>query len=126
MKIIITSDPVKLKIVRKKLLEFINLNKITTLDKDKVILAVDEAIQNIIRHAYTMQYGCKIEINFSYDKNLTVLLRDYGKQVPLEEIKPRNLKEVRPGGLGVHFIKSICKEVIYTHQKKGTLLKLVF
>ncbi|NDA22639.1 MAG: ATP-binding protein [Proteobacteria bacterium] len=90
---------------------------------------MDEALQNIIRHAYNMDKDKKIKIEFDKDSkdNLRIRLRDYGIQTPIDKIKSRELDDIRPGGLGVHFIKSSTKEMSYEHQEDGgTLLTLVF
>ena len=61
------------------------------------------------------------------DESLKIVIRDYGIQAPIESIKPRDLDDVKPGGLGIHFIKSSTKKMDYAHQADGgTLLTLVF
>ena len=56
---------------------------------------------------------------YKSDHAIVFEIRDFGKQAPIEKIKPRDLEDVKPGGLGVHFIKSIAKQVDYIHQKDG-------
>jgi hypothetical protein len=65
----------------------------------------------------------KTELN-----DFEVKIRDYGKQSPLENIKSRDLKDIRPGGLGVYFIKQCSKSSEYKHLPNGigTELTLVF
>ena len=127
MKFNILSNPSNLKTVRQNIKSFIQENKLNTLDELNIVLAVDEAVQNIIRHAYSMNISQAIDFDLSCSKlDLTIVIRDYGAQVPLEQIKSRDLKDVKPGGLGVHFIHSICKEVSYQHKEQGTLLTLKF
>jgi anti-sigma regulatory factor (Ser/Thr protein kinase) len=130
MKFNILSNPSNLKTVRQNIKSFIQENKLNTLDELNIVLAVDEAVQNIIRHAYSMNISQAIDFDLSCSKlDLTIVIRDYGVQVPLDQIKSRDLKDVKPGGLGVHFIHSICKKVDYQHvtdAKGGTLLTLVF
>ena len=47
------------------------------------------------------------------------------KKVDREKIVSRPLDEVRPGGLGVHFINEMMDEVEYdTSPKIGTILRL--
>lgn len=130
MKFEILSDPNNMKIVRNKLKNFIKKNHFKNININEIILATDEAVQNVIRHAYNMEKKHLIKFNFDYSKNgIVIQIRDFGKQFPIEKIKSRKLNDVRPGGLGVHFIKSICKKVDYKHvvdTKGGTLLTLVF
>ena len=56
----IKSDPAELKEVRKQLDEFCAKN-LKDIDIFKIKLSVDEALQNIIRHAYKMDKDKKIK-----------------------------------------------------------------
>ena len=124
----ILAYPNELKTLRagiKKHLETISTN----LDIDLIILAIDEAAQNIIRYAYEMKKSGPIQVEIVDGSNLTVKIRDYGKQIDLSLIKPRDIDDVKVGGLGTHFINTICKNVKYEHAsdgKGGTLLTLDF
>jgi serine/threonine-protein kinase RsbW len=109
----ILSDPSNLKIVRDHLKSFIKEKGFQKVDQDSVILATDEAVQNVMRYAYNLEKDKKIDVTFEVkDPNLIIQIRDYGKQVPIEQIKPRELDDVKPGGLGVHFIRNICEKVV--------------
>ena len=129
MKLVINSNPKELRKVRLEVELFCKAN-FKNFDSSKVILAVDEAIQNVMRHAYDMKSDQLIDIFFkkTESNNFEVKIRDYGKQTPLESIKSRDLKEIRPGGLGVYFIKQCSKSSEYKHLPDGigTELTLVF
>ena len=128
MKLEIKSDPANLKIVRRNVENFCKEKKIN-IDVFNVKLAIDEALQNIIRYAYDFDKTKDIIINFEQisEKSLKVELRDFGTRVSTSQIKPRELDEVRPGGLGIQFIKSIVKGMSYEHKEDGgTLLTLNF
>jgi anti-sigma regulatory factor (Ser/Thr protein kinase) len=129
MKITIKSNPKELRQVRLEIELYCKAN-FTNIDSSKAILAVDEAIQNVMRHAYDMKSDQLIDIFFkkTESNNFEVKIRDYGKQTPLESIKSRDLKEIRPGGLGVYFIKQCSKSSEYKHLPDGigTELTLVF
>ena len=129
MKLVINSNTKELRKVRLEVELFCKAN-FTSLDSSKAILAVDEAIQNVMRHAYDMKSDQLIDIFFkkTESNNFEVKIRDYGKQTPLENIKSRDLKETRPGGLGVYFIKQCSKSSEYKHLPDGigTELTLVF
>ena len=129
MKIVINSHSKELRKVRLEVELFCKAN-FTNLDSSKVIIAVDEAIQNIIRYAYSMEQDQTIEIFFrkTEDSELEVKIIDYGKQAPLENIKPRDINDIKPGGLGVYFIKQCSKSSEYKHLPDGigTELTLVF
>ena len=116
------------KLVRQKIKEVIKEYEFTKVDEFNVVLVIDESIQNVIRYAYEMDKTKKIIFNIKKEnEDLIVKIRDFGKQVDISKIKPRDLDNVRPGGLGVHFIKSICKDVHYVHRPDGgTELTLTF
>src|SRR5690606_4213057 len=84
-------------------------------------MAVDEACQNIIRHAY---HGCDdagdIVIDFTRRGGAMVIdIMDFAEPVDPEKIRARDLNEVRPGGLGVHLIKSVCDEAQFVPPPPG-------
>jgi len=92
----------------------------------QIVLAVDEAVTNIIRYSYDMRPDGEIELKIKSSKeDFTVLLRDYGKTCDPEKIKPRPLEEIRPGGLGTHFIRTVMDEVKYACKNPGTELIMV-
>ena len=129
MKITIKSNPKELRQVRLEIELYCKAN-FTNIDSSKAIIAVDEALQNVMRHAYDMKSDQLIDIFFkkTESNNFEIKIRDYGRQSPLENIKSRDLKEIRPGGLGVYFIKQCSKSSEYKHLPDGigTELTLVF
>jgi anti-sigma regulatory factor (Ser/Thr protein kinase) len=124
----INSDPSELKKVREKVEIFCKENQIKV-NLLEIKLAIDEALQNIIRHAYKLDKTKKITIKLEKisGDSFKAEIRDFGERVPIDQIKHRALDDIKPGGLGVHFIKSISKEMTYEHKDEaGTLLTLVF
>lgn len=91
-----------------------------------LVLAVDEAATNIIRYAYEGKADGKIEVDiFAGPSDWEVRLRDYGKKCDPEKLKGRELEDVRPGGLGLHFIHQAFDQVCFDHSyPDGTLLIL--
>ena len=68
-----------------------------------------------------------VKLEKTPENSLKVELRDFGTRVSTSQIKPRELDDIKPGGLGIHFIKSIVKGMSYEHQEDGgTLLTLIF
>ena len=123
------SNPSELKNTRSKIEEFCKSN-LPNIEIASVILAIDEALQNVIRYSYKMEKDKKIDLSLEIinDDELKVIITDYGEQVPLDSIKPRDLDKVRPGGLGVYFIKKTSKFCDYQHNEvgPGTTLTLIF
>ena len=92
-----------------------------------IALAVEEAFTNIIKYSYKNNYSQKVIIKLNvYTDRLEIVIKDFGDKVDVKKIKSRKLKDVRPGGLGVHFIKKFMDEVEYdVTPDVGTELKLV-
>jgi len=57
---------------------------------------------------------------------LEIRIRDFGSGTDPVHFKPRELADVRPGGLGIHFIRSAMDRVEYeTPPDGGTLLTMI-
>ncbi|MEW5726901.1 MAG: ATP-binding protein [Pseudomonadota bacterium] len=84
-----------------------------------VVLAVDEACQNIIRHAYKGGDG-DIRVQMECRPGtLVVRLIDFAPPVDVAAIRPRPLDDLRPGGLGTHFIRTVMDEVAFLPPPEG-------
>ena len=84
--------------------------------KDELVLAIAEAAQNIVKHAYKDNQDTtdKMQIKISFkDNELEIGFFDKGKPVNEENIKHRKLDDVKPGGLGTYFIQQIMDEVVF-------------
>lgn len=86
---------------------------------ENIMLAVDEACTNIIKHAYKLSPEGEIIININYDdEKFTVTIVDYGKSFDPDRIPRPDLqkyyKEHRVGGLGMYLMKSLMDDVKYT------------
>ena len=97
------------------------------LETDKLVLAVDEACTNVIRHAYDNCGDGRIVITFTFGlDNFEIAIRDFGKGADPATFKGRALDQIRPGGLGLHFIRSAVDRVEYdTPPGGGMLLKMI-
>ncbi len=92
-----------------------------------IVLAIDEACQNIIRHAYGgIDNGEAILECRRVGDDFVVSLRDFARTVDPASIKPRDLDDLRPGGLGVHFINEVMDDVTYMRPPfgQGNLLRM--
>ncbi len=73
-----------------------------------IVLAVDEACQNIIRHAYAGRGDGEIVLEIERaGGDLVVSLRDFAAPVDPSRVRPRDLDDLRPGGLGTHLIREV-------------------
>lgn len=70
-----------------------------------IVIAVNEACMNIIQHAYKGDDSREIVIDIlNNDNDLVIRLVDFAAPTDPASIKSRDLNELRPGGLGMHFI----------------------
>ncbi|MFH2055044.1 MAG: ATP-binding protein, partial [bacterium] len=91
-------------------------------DVTGILLAVEEACTNVIRHAYLMGEGTlKLKITLFADR-LQLSIFDNGRSFDFEESSEPDLehyiKTGRKGGLGIYLIRKITDEVSY-HTHKG-------
>ena len=79
-----------------------------------LVLAVCEACQNVIQHGYAGQETGDVVLTMTRsDDGVVVRVRDFAAPVDPEIIKPRDLTDVRPGGLGIHFIKNLMDSAVF-------------
>jgi len=121
----IDSTPAHLPVVRAALDKLCEMLGLSEDRRGEIILAVDEALANIIRHAYHGEQGKPIEVRLSRcgsgtgEDCLMICIRDWGECVDLTKIKSRDLQDVRPGGLGVHIMTNCMDTVDYAHADGG-------
>jgi serine/threonine-protein kinase RsbW len=85
---------------------------------DNIMLAVDEACTNIIKHAYKFYPDGEIIIKIKYSgKKLVVTIVDYGASFAPESVPEPDLrkyyKQHKVGGLGMYLMKTLMDEVKY-------------
>ena len=96
--------------------------------KDELVLAIAEAAQNIVKHAYkgveettdTMQIKISLK-----DGELEIGFFDKRKPVVPENIQHRKLDDIKPGGLGTFFIKQIMDGAVFKKDQKGWVNHLI-
>ena len=127
LELTVPSHPDYMRVVRCLVREMAQIGKFPDADVRGMVLATDEACTNIIKHSYENDYGQKIVVSiFVFPDRMEIKLKDFGKKVDVDEIRPRDLAEVRPGGLGVHIIRETMDEVVYRPvEGAGMELKLV-
>lgn len=87
---------------------------------ERLVIAVNEACMNIIQHAYSGNGAGEIVLEI-HQNGLQLIFRlvDFAQPVDLGTVKSRDLDDIRPGGLGVHFISEIMDEVKMGHLDGG-------
>ena len=120
-----SSNLKEVRIFSREVFEKINLPQE---QKDELVLAIAEAAQNIVKHAYkdVEETNDKMQIKISFKGNqLEIGFFDKGKPVIPENIQHRKLDDIKPGGLGTFFIKQIMDEAIFKKNQKGWVNHLV-
>jgi anti-sigma regulatory factor (Ser/Thr protein kinase) len=96
-----------------------------------IVLSVDEALANVIKHVYGKDSSRNIEIELlprhcDGGRELCIRVRDWGRFTDPAAIRSRRLEDVRPGGLGVHIMHECMDSVVYTQAEGGgTLLTMI-
>ena len=89
-------------------------------ERTLMVLGVDEACTNIIRHAYHLRDDQLIALSLeAKDDCVELRLRDYGKQPPPEALRPKRRGVIKPGGPGLHPIRPAFAEVDSTLPPSG-------
>ena len=120
----ITSDPVHLAPVRRKVEAFCTAAGFDEKAVGEVGLCVNEALANITRHAYQGAIDRPIKIEAQYEGDLLeITIRDWGNGQDPSNVPPKRDPLV-PGGLGMVCLRTLMDEMTFTRQPDGMLLKM--
>jgi anti-sigma regulatory factor (Ser/Thr protein kinase) len=124
--ITVPSSPKYLSVIRSVTVAVAEVYGLADRAKEDVKLAVDEACSNVIKYAYGGDTGQKIVVKFFLRKAFEVVIEDSGIKARPELLEGRSLDDVRPGGLGIHFIRRTFDVFAFdTRKKKGNRLRLI-
>ncbi len=85
-----------------------------------IVLAVNEACMNVIQHAYAGQSGQHLRLRLTEEENmLTAWILDHGRPARDADLCPRDFADLRPGGLGVHFMRERMDRVAFAPPPAG-------
>ena len=105
-------------------------NKVSEFEnyKEELVLALAEAAQNIVKHAYKDEPDSKdimvVEISCK-DNKLKIAFYDMGTPVDPEKVKHREIDNIKPGGLGTFFIQEIMDAMEFKEGKQTWVNHLV-
>jgi serine/threonine-protein kinase RsbW len=88
---------------------------------NQIVLSVDEACTNIIKHTYKFDDSHTIEIGYQYsNKQFVIVLKYKGKPFDPNSQPNPNMKEYfskyRVGGLGIPLMKKFMDEIKFVHK----------
>jgi anti-sigma regulatory factor (Ser/Thr protein kinase) len=136
LKVELLSNPSMLCVVRGAMERLTETFGFSAPESRSVTRAVDEALTNIMRHSYGGKLDRRIELSCTRvpkrrgasdgeGDGFEVLLVDDGPKVDPAKMRGRKLDEIKPGGLGLHFIRQSMDVVEFKREGSSNVLRLV-
>jgi anti-sigma regulatory factor (Ser/Thr protein kinase) len=120
MKFSMPSDPRYLAVVRGAIGPLAAAIGWEECDCRAIVLALDEALANVIRHAYHNRPDGTIELECRETADgLEIVLIDKGEAPDLARICAKEIGCDTPGGLGTHIIKKVMDRFSYEESAEG-------
>jgi sigma-B regulation protein RsbU (phosphoserine phosphatase) len=116
------SDPATLKEMRSQIRDMVTSVGAANGLAEEIVVALNEACMNVIQHGYHGSTQEEYELRVAYNNNRHAMifeLLDHAPPVDKEKIKSRSLEDVRPGGLGVYFIRQLMDEMEFCTPPDG-------
>jgi serine/threonine-protein kinase RsbW len=128
----IESDPATLADVRHRVEEFALSGGFDATAVGEIALVVNEALANVMRHAYHGATDRPIEIEAKItgarqaDREILIRIRDWGSGVNPETLAKvhRPHDPLKPGGLGLICLRSMMDSAVFHPQPDGMLLEM--
>jgi serine/threonine-protein kinase RsbW len=122
----VASDPANLAGVRKAIETFATETGFDEKAVAEIGLCVNEAMANVIRHAYANRTDRPVHIKAWVDsQQITITLRDWGNGVDPSSLPQRPYNPLTPGGVGLICLRQWMDQVVYTPQPDGMLTTMV-
>ncbi len=117
----VTSETKNLSVVRDFVSECATRSALPRTEMNKVILAVDEAVSNIMRHGYRGGPG-EIELVVEADpKRIAITILDSGTKFDPDRVQDpdmgEHIRQGRKSGLGIFLMRQIMDEVSYSFRE---------
>lgn len=133
-RLVINSDLKHLYLARYFIREVVRKINLAMSDENKIILATDEALSNVIQHAYELNKNGYIDINVSVtSQKFQIHIINNGKNFDPDKIKNNDInehiKQGKKGGLGIFLMRRVMDELKYSFkdgQNHLTLIKYLF
>jgi len=121
----IQSHPANLAPTRKAIEDFGGQCGFGEEDRGQIGLCVNEALANVIRHAYGGATDRPIVIEARYGHEvLRISIRDWGSGVMPQDCSPEQHDPRVPGGLGLICMRRMMDTVSFSPQPDGMLLEM--
>lgn len=119
LRLAIEAAPENLQEIRDHVRVFANTHGFASDVTMDLVLAVGEACQNVIRHAYNGGPGLIVLEGDAISGEIEFRLFDFAPACDPSKIGPRALDDIRPGGLGTHLMGSVMDEVAFLPAPPG-------
>ena len=120
-----TSHTANLALMRNFVRKFLERHRFSEKQRTLMVLGIDEACTNVIRHAYDLRDDQPIALSVEVLSScVRMRLRDYGSKTAPHTMRGRDHAEIKPGGLGLHLIRNAFDRVDYILKPRGTELVL--
>lgn len=120
-----TSDTSELSHVRRQIESFCTSAGFDERAVGEIGLCVNEAMANVIRHAYRGRPGEPIEVAASVvSGTLHVSIRDWGCGIQPGPLPQHKIDPMNPGGLGLICLGRLMDKITFTKQPSGMLLEM--
>jgi serine/threonine-protein kinase RsbW len=122
----LTSDPAAIAPARVQVEHFARTWAYGEKEAADIGLVLNEALANVIRHAYQGATDRPILLTVSFESGaLTISLRDWGTGVNPMTLPEKKHDPCTPGGLGLVCLRQLMDHVVFTPQPDGMLLTMV-
>ncbi|RKP45837.1 anti-sigma B factor RsbW [Cohnella endophytica] len=128
VKLTVPALPEYVDLVRLTLYGVASKMKFTFEEIEDMKVAISEACNNAVLHAYGGEEG-KIEIEFAVnDDELSITVRDFGRSFTIEENKAspslhgKSIDEIQSGGLGLYLMQALMDRVEVRHEGGTSVL----
>ncbi len=126
MEMRIDSDPAALAPVRKAVETFAIQSGLSENDAYDVGLCLNEALANVMRHAYSGRTDRPIVVSAEFEADtLSVSVRDWGNGIDPSTLFHPTYNPHEPGGVGLICLSALLDRMIYSPQPDGMLATLV-
>ena len=125
MELTISSDSRWLRMVRAMIEEVSRLAGFSDGERCDIVIAVDEALSNVIKHSYKGDPNGKVSVScVAEDGRLEIVLRDQGAAIDPRRLDPPPPDEMRAGGRGIYLMRSTMDDVQFERTGNTNLCRL--
>jgi|SRR3989339_829295 len=129
-RLVINSELKHLKLARYFIFRILKKVNVTPSDENKIVLATDEALSNIVEHAYEFNKSGYIDINVEVNpRQFQIRIINGGRDFNMEKVKIKDIaehiKEGKKRGLGIFLMRRIMDEVKYSFKNGQNQLILI-